>query len=289
MLSNHLGKTIRLNDDGSVPSDNPFVNTSGVMPEIFTYGNRNIQGMVYHAESGKIYTHEHGPKGGDELNLMEAGNNYGWPEITYGVNYDGSPITDETEKEGMEQPIRYWVPSIAPCGMAIVPLADKEAGEVNFILGALAGQQIQWVKINNDQHVETYSFMENYARFRDVEVAPDGSIYALTESPNSLIRLKTNKVVTSTNVAVTEINNELEFYPNPVQDVLTVVNLKEGNATPEVSLYSGDGKMLGEISSKKITSQNGQLKIDLSHLETGMYILELKQGNQTKNLRCHKL
>ena len=105
----------------------------------------------------------------------------------------------------MEQPIRYWVPSIAPCGMAIVPLENQNEGEMNFILGALAGKQIQWVKINDDKHVQTYSFMQNYARFRDVEVSPDGKLYALTESPNRLILLETNQVVTGTNGSV--INN----------------------------------------------------------------------------------
>ena len=162
LLTNHTGKMIRLNDDGTVPSDNPFVGIGNAESEIFSYGHRNIQGLVITSDD-KIYAHEHGPQGGDELNVIEAGNNYGWPEITFGVNYGGGIITEDTAKEGMEQPIRYWVPSIAPCGMAIVPLQDQAEGELNFIIGALAGQQIQWVKIQDDQHVATYSFMQGYA------------------------------------------------------------------------------------------------------------------------------
>src|SRR5262245_23396676 len=116
-LSNHAGKILRLRDDGSVPNDNPFVGQPNVRPEIFTFGNRNPQGLAIDPRTGALFENEHGPKGGDEINLLQPGRNYGWPVITYGRNYDGTIITNETAREGMEQPLVYWVPSIGPSGM----------------------------------------------------------------------------------------------------------------------------------------------------------------------------
>lgn len=284
LLSNHLGKVIRLNDDGTVPSDNPFVNMKSAKPEIYSYGHRNIQGLVINPVTNKIYATEHGPKGGDELNLIEAANNYGWPEITFGIDYDNTVITEDTAREGMEQPIRYWVPSIAPCGLAIVPLENKPESEVNFVLGALAGKQIQWVKINNDKHVATYSFMKGYARFRDVEVAPDGKIYALTESPNSLILLKTNQIVTSTSAV--ELGNEnMIVYPNPTKDVVKI----KTDELLDVAIYSSRGELMHSLSTEKISYTTGEMQIDISDLKAGMYLIELKSESATKMVRCHKL
>ena len=117
-LDNHFGKILRINSDGSVPEDNPFRNTPGALPEIWSYGHRNLQGLVI-ADDGTVYEHEHGPKGGDELNVIRPGDNYGWPAITYGVDYSGAMISPFTEQAGMEQPIKYWVPSIAPAGMTL--------------------------------------------------------------------------------------------------------------------------------------------------------------------------
>src|SRR5687768_5308783 len=141
-LENHLGKILRLHDDGRVPNDNPFVNTKGAKPEIWSYGHRNPQGLVYDADKKALWDVEHGPRGGDELNLVEEGKNYGWPVITYGINYDGTPITDITSKEGMEQPVTYWVPSIAPCGMAQVTGNKYPSWKNNMLVGALAFQHV---------------------------------------------------------------------------------------------------------------------------------------------------
>ena len=116
--SNHLGTVVRLNADGSIPPDNPFVGVAGAKPEIWSYGHRNVQGIALHPETGEIWIHEHGPKGGDEINILEKGANYGWPEITYGIDYDGTIISEKTRMEGMKQPLTHWTPSIAPCGMA---------------------------------------------------------------------------------------------------------------------------------------------------------------------------
>lgn len=284
LLTNHSGKMIRLNDDGTVPSDNPFVGIGNSEPEIFSYGHRNIQGLVIHPSTGKIYAHEHGPKGGDELNVIEAGNNYGWPSITFGIDYDGTIISEDTAREGMEQPIRYWVPSIAPCGLAIVPLEGQAETEVDFILGALAGKQIQWVKINEDKHVETYSFMSGYARFRDVEVSPDGKLYALTESPNSLILLKTDQIITGSNTVNTS-SDKTSVYPNPATDVVRI-KMQEKAA---VAIYSSKGELMHTRSAENISYSAGEMQIDISDLKTGMYVIELKTESDTKMVRCNKL
>ena len=136
-LSKDGGKIYRLNDDGSVPDDNPFVGQAGAIEAMYSYGHRNPQGMAMHPETGKIWSHEHGPRGGDELNFIEAGKNYGWPVITYGINYNGTPITDETEKEGMEQPKTYWDPSIAPSGLDFVTSDLYPQWKGKAILGSL--------------------------------------------------------------------------------------------------------------------------------------------------------
>lgn len=288
LLENHLGKIIRLNDDGSVPSDNPYVGVNGAKPEIYSYGHRNMQGLVIHPETNKIYAHEHGPMGGDELNLIEPGNNYGWPKITFGKNYDGSTITKDTAKAGMEQPIRYWVPSIAPCGLAIVNVQNQQANEVNFILGALAGKQLQWVKIKDDKHVATYSFMQNYARFRDVEVAPDGKIYALTESPNSLILLRTNQVVTGLLEKPSSNSSNIRLYPNPVTDIFTI-EANDITGKNEVAICDNQGKVLRSLQVSDYSFDSGKMKIDISDLPSGMYLIVLKSKESSTTIKCRKL
>lgn len=289
LLSNHIGKVIRLNDDGTVPEDNPFVGVNGVAPDIYSYGHRNIQGLVVDLRSGKIFAHEHGPMGGDELNLIEAGNNYGWPTITFGLNYDGTIIATDTARDGMEQPVRYWVPSIAPSGLAIVPVAGEEEGEVNFILGALAGKQIQWVKIKDDKHVATYSFLRDYARFRDVEVAPDGRLYALTESPNSLIRLRTNQVTTGGMAGFEPTAKSVLVYPNPAGDYIQVDVQGFAGHTMEINIFSSQGVLMTTRPEASSASGSGILKIDTRHLESGMYLLELRSESKVVPLRFAKL
>lgn len=188
-LGNHLGKVMRLHDDGRVPTDNPFVNTPGAQPEIWSYGHRNPQGLVYDSETKTLWDVEHGPKGGDELNKVEKGKNYGWPLITYGINYDGKPISDKTEQEGLEQPVNYWVPSIAPCGMTRVK-GDKYPGWKNsFLIGALAHQHVARVELDGDKVASQEKLIDKMARVRAVEESPEGFIYIATEGPGMLLKL----------------------------------------------------------------------------------------------------
>ena len=289
LLSNHIGKVIRLNDDGSVPADNPFVGVHGVAPAIYSYGHRNIQGMVVDPRTGEIFAHEHGPRGGDELNLIEAGNNYGWPAITFGIDYNGSIISTDTARDGMEQPLRYWVPSIAPSGLAIVPVSGEEEGEVNLVLGALAGRQVQWVKLKDGKHVATYSFLHNYARFRDIEVAPDGQIYVLTESPNRLVRLKTNQEIVTGNTPLAPVTKNTLAYPNPTRDYIHVDVQDFAGQPIEINIFSSQGILVTSGPQANLTSGSGILKIDTRHLEAGMYLLELKTQNKVVPVRFTKL
>ena len=193
-LANHLGKVLRLHDDGRVPSDNPFVNTANAKPEIWSYGHRNPQGLIYDKETGILWEHEHGPQGGDELNRVEKGKNYGWPEITYGVNYGGAPITDLTAKAGMEQPVTYWVPSIAPCGLAKVTGDKYPNWKGNLLVGALSFQHVARVELNeNNKYVKQEKLLNKKARVRAIALSPDGYIYVATESPGMLVRLVPQK------------------------------------------------------------------------------------------------
>jgi glucose/arabinose dehydrogenase len=189
-LGNHLGKILRLHDDGRIPKDNPFVNKTGAKPEIWSYGHRNPQGLIYDKESKTLWAHEHGPKGGDELNRIEKGKNYGWPLITYGINYDGKPISDKTEQTGLEQPVTYWVPSIAPCGMAIVKGNKFPAWKNNLLIGALAHQHVARVELKDGKYIKQEKLLDKVARVRAVAESPDGFIYVATEGPGLLLRIK---------------------------------------------------------------------------------------------------
>ena len=192
-LENHLGSLIRLNDDGSVPADNPFVAQKGVRPEIYTWGNRNMQGMALNPRTGRVWTHEHGPQGGDEINIMQAGVNYGWPVITYGVNYgSGTKICEGTAKAGMQQPIYSWVPSIAPSGMTFYD-GDKLPGwRGDLFVGSLKFGLLVRLEIDGDRViVEERLLKGEYGRIRDVVQGPRGYLYLLTDSDNgALLRLK---------------------------------------------------------------------------------------------------
>lgn len=188
-LGNHLGKILRLHDDGRVPTDNPFVNTAGAKPEIWSYGHRNPQGLYYDQATGELWNHEHGPRGGDELNLVVKGKNYGWPVITYGIDYDGSIISDLKEKDGMEQPVRYWVPSIAPCGLTRITSDRYPNWKGNFIVGALAYQLIARVDVANGKFVSEERLLEKVGRVRAVAQGPDGYLYLSTENPGMVLRL----------------------------------------------------------------------------------------------------
>jgi glucose/arabinose dehydrogenase len=175
------GKIYRLNDDGSIPEDNPFVNEKNAKKAIFTYGNRNPQGMAKHPETGVIWIHEHGPKGGDEINIVKKGANYGWPVISYGVNYSGTKFTEETERPGMEQPIYYWVPSIAPCGMAFVTGDRYPNWKGHLLVGSLKFNYVELVKLDGNQVIGREKIAEDIGRVRNVAMSPDGYIYIAVE------------------------------------------------------------------------------------------------------------
>lgn len=190
-LSSHMGTTVRLHDDGSVPNDNPFVNRTNALPEIYTYGNRNPQGLTLHPESRRVWQTEHGPRGGDEINLIQAGLNYGWPEVTHGINYNGTPITDLTDKEGMESPLLHWTPSIAPSGLAIYTGDVFPQWQGDLFTGALAGQKIQRVRFDGTEVVEQEDMLTSFnTRIRDIRNGPDGTLWLLTDEGNGrLLRM----------------------------------------------------------------------------------------------------
>ena len=188
-LTNHLGKIMRLHDDGRVPTDNPFVNTAGAMPTIFSYGHRNPQGIDIHPVSRRIYNNEHGPRGGDEINLVGKGNNYGWPVITYGINYDGTILSELKAKDGMEQPVFQWTPSIGPSSMKFV-VGDLYPGWKGDILnGSLSFKYLERVHLENGKVTEQEKLLENAGRVRDVTISPDGYIYVATETPGIIVKL----------------------------------------------------------------------------------------------------
>ena len=185
----HAGSVIRLHDDGRVPKDNPFNGKQGWKPEKFTLGNRNMQGAAVHPQTGALWTHEHGPQGGDEVNVMSAGANYGWPVITYGVNYGiGTKIGEGTRKEGMAQPLHYWVPSIAPSGMAFYT-GDKFARwKGDLFVGALRDQILVRLKLDGEKVVKEERLLKGVlGRIRDVRAGPDGLIYLLTDEAQGVL------------------------------------------------------------------------------------------------------
>ncbi|RAV99837.1 PQQ-dependent sugar dehydrogenase [Pseudochryseolinea flava] len=189
-LSNHLGKVLRLNDDGSVPKDNPFVNTPDAKPEIWSYGHRNPQGLFYDRDTKTLWEAEHGPKGGDELNRVEKGKNYGWPIITYGIDYDGKPISDITEKEGLEQPVFYWVPSIATCGITQVKGELYPGWKNNILVGGLILTHVARIELNDKgQFLKQEKLLDKVGRVRLVTQDAEGYLYVLTESPGLLLKL----------------------------------------------------------------------------------------------------
>ncbi|MHB2166113.1 PQQ-dependent sugar dehydrogenase [Alsobacter sp. R-9] len=190
-LSTHLGKIVRITPEGTAPADNPFIGKEGIKPEIWSYGHRNIQGAALNPQTGELWTAEHGAKGGDEINIPRAGKNYGWPVITYGVDYNGSKIGEGTSKPGMEQPIRYWDPSVAPSGFTFVTSDRYPAWKGSALMGTLASKELIRLMIDGDQITgEERMFKGQFGRIRDVRQGPDGFIYILTDERNGrLIRL----------------------------------------------------------------------------------------------------
>ena len=188
-FDDHAGSVIRLHDDGRVPADNPFVNRARTRPEKFTLGNRNMQGAALHPQTGELWTHEHGPQGGDEVNVMRAGRNYGWPVITYGVNYGiGTKIGEGTEKAGMEQPLYYWVPSIAPSGMTFYTGERFPNWRGNLFVGSLKFQLLARLELDGEKILKEERLIPGeLGRIRDVRTGPDGNIYLLTDTPDGVL------------------------------------------------------------------------------------------------------
>ena len=187
-LDDPAGSIIRLHDDGSVPEDNPFVGTAGARLELYSVGHRNPQGMTLEPATGRIYAIEHGPKGGDELNLIEPGVNYGWPVITHGKSYMGFKIGEGTRKEGMAQPVHYWVPSISPSGLMIYDADRFPAWQGSFFAGALSGELLVRLEVAGGKVVVEERMLEHLEeRFRDVRQGPDGLIYLLTDHPDGML------------------------------------------------------------------------------------------------------
>ncbi|MCE2745083.1 MAG: PQQ-dependent sugar dehydrogenase [Burkholderiales bacterium] len=187
-LSNHLGKIVRIQADGSVPKDNPFVGKQGAKPEIYSYGHRNVQGLAYDAINKRLIAHEHGPRGGDEVNVITPGTNYGWPKATYGIDYTGAQISPFKVYEGTQQPAIYWVPSIAPSGITVYNGDMFPQWKGNLLVGALKAQQVSRVVLKgNKASEEEVLFKEVGARFRDIRTGPDGAIYLLTDSSDGKV------------------------------------------------------------------------------------------------------
>ena len=183
------GKIHRLYDDGRIPEDNPFFNTPNAIKSIWTYGNRNPQGLAIHPVTLILYETEHGPKGGDELNILQSGKNYGWPEITYGKNYSGTTITKFTHKKGMEQPILHWTPSIAVCGIDFYDKRLFKSWENNLLVTSLKFEKLYRYEINNNKIINQEMIYNPGSRIRDVETGLDGYIYLALEDPGRIVRL----------------------------------------------------------------------------------------------------
>ncbi len=188
-LYNDPGKVHRIKDDGTIPGDNPFIGTPGAKTSVYSYGHRNIQGAVIHPKTGAIWTHEHGPRGGDEINISEKGKNYGWPLVSYGINYNGTILTNKTTMAGMEPSIHYWIPSIAPSGMAFVKGNRYKGWEGNLLVGSLRFKYLNLCLVKGNKVVGEEILFKNIGRVRDVRMAPDGFIYLTVENPGIVYKL----------------------------------------------------------------------------------------------------
>jgi len=188
-LTNACGKIHRLHDDGRIPTDNPFADQQDVVRSIWSYGHRNPQGLALHPETGELWENEHGPRGGDEINRIEPGLNYGWPVISYGINYTGTKFTELTAQEGMEQPLHYWVPAIGVCGMTIVGGDRYPSWKGDVLSGSLAFEYLHRTQMEGEQVVGQEKLLPNIGRVRCITQGPDGYLYLSKEDPGYLLRL----------------------------------------------------------------------------------------------------
>ena len=188
-MDNHFGKIVRIDTTGQPAKDNPFIDQPGVLPDIYSSGHRNAQGAFLHPQTGELWANEHGPRGGDEINRVQPGKNYGWPTITYGINYNGTPITDKTALPGMEQPVHYWDPSIATSGMLIYTGDAFPEWQGNIFTGALKLMHLNRIELNDELKVvnEERLLLDQKERIRAIEQGPDGHIYVATDSDNGRI------------------------------------------------------------------------------------------------------
>lgn len=183
------GKAYRILTDGGIPVDNPYAGRDDAIEAIFSIGNRNIQGLDQHPETGEIWAMEHGPMGGDELNILKAGANYGWPEVTYGLDYDGTIVSDLTHKDGMEQPVKYWTPSPGVSALVFYTGDLFPKWKNQALVGAMRFEEIKLLKLGASQVEEEEIFLKGYGRVRDITIGPDGAIYALLNNPHKVVRL----------------------------------------------------------------------------------------------------
>jgi len=191
LLDNHFGKIARIHTDGSVPQDNPFLGTEGALPEIYSYGHRNIQGLVFDAETGLIWQHEHGPRGGDEVNIIRPGENYGWPLATHGIDYSGAMVSPWRSQPGMIDPTHVWTPSIAPAGMTLYRGEMFAEWNGRLLVSALAARHARVLAIDGQQVADDRIILEEIGeRLRDIRTAPDGSVWVLTDAnPGKVLRI----------------------------------------------------------------------------------------------------
>ncbi|OJT26548.1 glucose sorbosone dehydrogenase [Archangium sp. Cb G35] len=194
-LSRPNGKVHRIHDDGRIPQDNPFAGREGAIASIWSYGNRNPQGLARHPVTGELWETEHGPRGGDELNRIEPGRNYGWPVITYGMNYDGTPMTDRTAQEGMQQPVLHWTPSIAVCSADFYTGSRFPQWKNDLFVGALAQQEVRRLRLEGGKVVHQEVLFKDVGRVRDVVSGPDGYLYVAFNGPDRIARLVPAPVV----------------------------------------------------------------------------------------------
>ena len=267
--------------NGEIPKDNPFIGQSMIMPEIWSYGHRNVQGMAIHPMTGEIWSHEHGPKGGDEINIIKKGANYGWPLATFGINYDGTIISNDTTIVGAEDPVYHWTPSIAPCGMNFYFSNAIPDWSGSLFLGALADRHLNRIEISNDNKVifEERLF-KTMARFRQVIQGEDGWLYFITESPGLLCRA-TYETLDVKNEFKPKSLSLKNNYPNPFNSETKINFNISDNEDVKIIIYNLSGQSVKTYNFRNINkgsysiTWNGLNNLN-EELSGGVYFYQLK-------------